>query len=57
MNGADSVFYPFLHKKFTLVVKNKYTKGNSIDYSRAFFEMLKLNKVNLQNSNPALCNS
>ena len=46
MNGADSVFYPFLNKKCTLVVKNKYTKGNSIEYSRAFFEMLKSSKIN-----------
>ena len=46
MNGADSLFYPFLNKKCTLVIKNKYTKGNSIECSRAFFEMLKSHKVN-----------
>ena len=39
----DFLIFSFLNKKFTLVVKNKYTKGNSIEYSRAFFEMLKSN--------------
>lgn len=46
---TDSVFYPFLNKKCSLVVKNKYTKSNSIEYSRAFFEMLKSSKVNCCN--------
>ena len=50
-------FTLFKIKKCTLVIKNKYTKRNSIEYSRAFFEMLKSHKVNWQNSNPALCNA
>ena len=50
-------FTLFKIKKCTLVVKNKYTKGKNNEYSLAFFEMLKINKVNWQNSNPALCNA